>query len=249
MGPPCIMRSARGGMFWALFMHLSTISHEEATGRMVRITAMALVGLAISLGAPYCPIASAQEVLPCGDVFRNAYGPFDYRTASADNKYLVEGVHFTSDIENFRKNGKASFVANDIDYTLRVFPNHPRALMALSKLSLQLKSMRPPGTQWTVDCYFQRAIRYRADDSAVRLVYGIHLTRWGKKDAARQQLDMAEKAPVEDGNFHYNLGLAFLDVGEADRALKHAKRAYALGYQLPGLRNRLEKLGKWRDGE
>jgi hypothetical protein len=216
---------------------------------MVRITAMALVGLAISLGAPYCPIASAQEVLPCGDVFRNAYGPFDYRTASADNKYLVEGVHFTSDIENFRKNGKASFVANDIDYTLRVFPNHPRALMALSKLSLQLKSMRPPGTQWTVDCYFQRAIRYRADDSAVRLVYGIHLTRWGKKDAARQQLDMAEKAPVEDGNFHYNLGLAFLDVGEADRALKHAKRAYALGYQLPGLRNRLEKLGKWRDGE
>ena len=216
---------------------------------MVRIAAPAFVWLAAALGALHCPVASAQGVLPCGDVFHNAFGPFDYRTASADNKWLVEGVHFTSDIENFRKNGKASFVANDIDYTLRVFPNHPRALLALSKLSMRLKSMRPPGTQWTVDCYFQRAIRYQPDDSSVRLVYGIHLTRWGRNDAARQQLDIAEQKPVDDGNFHYNLGLAFLDVGDADRALKHAKRAYALGYQLPGLRHRLEKLGKWRDGE
>lgn len=216
---------------------------------MIRIAAKALTALAIALGALHCLVASAQGVMPCGDVFRNAFGPYDYRTTSADIKYLVEGVHFTSDIENFRKNGKASFVANDIDYTLRVFPNHPRALLALSKLSLHLKSMRPPGTQWTVDCYFQRAIRYQPDDASVRLVYGIHLTRWGKNEAARQQLDLAEKTPVDDGNFHYNLGLAFLDIGDTDRALKHAKLAYALGYRLPGLQHRLEKLGKWRDGD
>lgn len=204
---------------------------------------------AFGLASLYCVAAFGQDVSPCGDVFRNAFGPFDYRTAPAAQKLLVEGSHFTADIENFRKRGKVNYVANDIDYTLRAFPNHPRALLALSKLSLQLKSMRPPGAQWTVDCYFERAIRWRPDDSSVRLVYGIHLTRWGKKEAAQKQLELAEQKPLDDGNFHYNLGLAFLDVGDADRALKHAKRAYQLGYNLPGLQTRLEKLGKWRDGD
>jgi hypothetical protein len=211
---------------------------------MIRRTAtiLAAIGLFSIHG-----FAIAQVMDPCGDVFRNAFGPFDYRIASAYNKQLVENTHFTTDIENFRKRGKPHYVANDIDYTLRVFPNHPRALLALSKLSLKLKTMRPPGAQWTVDCYFQRAIRYQPDDSFVRLVYGIHLTRWGKPDLARVQLELAEKHPVQDGNFHYNLGLAFLDVGDTERALKHAKDAYALGYQLPGLKSRLQKLGKWRD--
>lgn len=205
-------------------------------------TILAAIGLSAFHGAVW-----AQGIEPCGDVFRNAFGPFDYRTASAYNKQLVEGSHFTSDIENFRKGGKTHYIANDIDYTLRVFPNHPRALLALSKLSLKLKTMRPPGTQWTVDCYFQRAIQYQPDDSSIRLVYGIHLTRWGKPDLARAQLEFADQQPLQDGNFHYNLGLAFLDVGDTERALKHAKRAYALGYRLPGLKNRLEKLGKWVD--
>jgi len=61
------------------------------------------------------------------------------------------------------------------------------------------------------------------------------------------RLNLADQRPLEDGNFHYNLGLAFLDVGDTELALKHAKRAYALGYRLPGLKSRLEKLGKWRD--
>jgi hypothetical protein len=40
-----------------------------------------------------------------------------------------------------------------------------------------------------------------------------------------------------------------LDFGEPDRALEHAHRAYALGYPLPGLRNRLKRAGAWREPE
>ena len=83
----------------------------------------------------------------------------------------------------------------------------------------------------------------------VRLVYGIHLTRWGNKDEARVQLELVEQQPIDEANFRYNLGLAFLDIGDADRALKQAWRAYELGYDLPGLRNRLQGMGKWRDAE
>jgi tetratricopeptide (TPR) repeat protein len=212
---------------------------------MTRKSSHVVMVIGLSMGC--CTAAIAQQVAPCGNPFRNAFGPYDYRTATPYQKTPVEGSHFTADIESLRKNGKPHYVANDINYTLRVFPNHPRALMALSKLSLILKTSRPPGTEWTVDCYFQRATQYQPDDSFVRLAYGIHLTRWGKPEAARQQLELAEQKPPEDGNFEYNLGLAFLDIGDTERALQHAKRAYALGYRLPGLQNRLEKLGKWRN--
>jgi predicted Zn-dependent protease len=192
--------------------------------------------------------AYAQELTACGDVFHNSYGPYDYRTASPEQKRLVEGSHFTANIESLRKGESSGNVARELDYTLRAFPNNPRALLAISKLSIQRKSERL-GTPYRVDCYFERAVRFRPDDPWVRLAYGLHLVAWGRKDDARRQLEFADRAPIDDGNFHYNLGLAFLDVGDTDRALIHARKAYAAGYSLPGLQRRLEKLGKWQDTE
>jgi predicted Zn-dependent protease len=145
--------------------------------------------------------------------------------------------------------GSTGSIASDINYTLIVFPNHPRALLAMSKLSLKTKEPRPKGARFSIDCYFDRAIRWAPDDPQVRLVYAIHLIHSGQKDAARVQLETAERNPIDEANFQYNLGIAFLDVDDADRALTHAWRAYGLGYDLPGLRIRLEKLGKWREPE
>ena len=191
--------------------------------------------------------ASAEEFSRCGQL-ANAFGPFDYRTASASDRYLVEGAHFTSDVANLRR-GATGTIAADIDYTLRAFPNHPRALLAMSTLGQRTKSAKPPGAKWSVECYFDRAIRWRPDDPMVRLVFGIHLARIGQKNEARAQLELAEASEINEGGFRYNLGLAFLDIGDADRALAQAWRAYALGYDLPGLRDRLKKIGKWRDAE
>jgi tetratricopeptide (TPR) repeat protein len=50
----------------------------------------------------------------------------------------------------------------------------------------------------------------------------------------------------EVANAHYNLGLALLENKQYDEANASAQRAYALGAELPGLRNRLEKVGRWR---
>ncbi len=202
--------------------------------------------VAIALGA--LQNVGAQDFSPCGPLVTGGFGPFDYRTASASDKKLVEGTHFTPDVANLRA-GSTGAIGGDIDYTLRAFPNHPRALLAMSNLGQKTKVAKPPGAMWTVDCYFDRALRWRPDDPNVRLVFGIHLIRRGQKDAARVQLEIAEQSPIEEGGFRYNLGLAFLDVGDPDRALAQAWRAYALGYDLPGLRRRLEKIGKWRDAE
>src|SRR4051812_47506028 len=61
----------------------------------------------------------------CGSL-ANPYGPFDYRT-SKDKLDIVEGAHFTPDVETLRSGSTGSLGA-DIDYTLRTSPNHHRAL-------------------------------------------------------------------------------------------------------------------------
>jgi tetratricopeptide (TPR) repeat protein len=43
---------------------------------------------------------------------------------------------------------------------------------------------------------------------------------------------------------NYNLGLVYLELGDLDEAEKYAKFAYELGFPLPGLRVKLEKLGR-----
>ena len=60
------------------------------------------------------------------------------------------------------------------------------------------------------------------------------------------QLEEAEKLIGENANIHYNMGLAYFDLGKFEASLRHAHRAYALGFPLEGLRNRLKRAGKWQ---
>ena len=50
----------------------------------------------------------------------------------------------------------------------------------------------------------------------------------------------------DDINAHYNLGLAFFDLKEYDKANEQAQTSYALGAPLPGLRDKLMRAGAWK---
>jgi len=194
------------------------------------------------LGLLPSPVLALQ---PCGDL-RNAYGPFDYRTANPERKELVEGAHFTGDVETLTR-GISGKLGAEIDYTLRAFPNHPRALLAIMKLGEREKTEKPGGSRYTVGCWFDRAIRFAPNDGAVRLLYGVYLSRKGEKQDAIKQLETARELIGEDANLHYNLGLAYFDLNQYDKSLEHAHAAYKLGFPLPGLRTKLQKAGKWRE--
>ncbi len=191
--------------------------------------------------------ALAQEVGPvvCGSL-ENAYGPYDYRTDKHKLK-IVEDYHFTSDVETLRRGASTQAIGGDLSYTLRAFPNHHRALHAMARLALREKTARPRASRYTVDCWFERAMRFRPDDGMVRLTYGIYLAQVGKRDNALEMLESAEKLGQSGANFHYNMGLVYAELGRYDEALTHAHRAYALGFNLPGLRDKLKRAGKWRD--
>jgi tetratricopeptide (TPR) repeat protein len=186
----------------------------------------------------------ASEV--CGDL-KNAFGPFDYRVASPENKEIVERAHFTSGVEHLVQGVTAKQPGADLAYTLRAFPNHPRALFAIVRLGDKENTDKPFGSNYTISCWLDRAIRFTPTDGSVRLVFGVYLSRKGKTKEAIEQLQAAQKMGGDPANVYYNLGLAYFDLKEYEKSLEHAYAAYKLGFPLAGLRNKLKQVGKWRD--
>jgi tetratricopeptide (TPR) repeat protein len=216
---------------------------EAETSFRPRREIQSLVGLLI-LCWWICAPAFAQGEEACGDLRRAIV--LDYRTATPAQKANVESVHFTADVESLRR-GATGTLGADLSFTLLAFPNHPRALLAMMKLGERAKTETPRGARYSVACYFDRAARFAPDDGTVRVLYGIYLSKKGDKNEALKQLEAASKLVGNDPNLHYNLGLAYFDLKDYDRALLHAQQAYKLGFPLPGLRDKLKKAGKWRD--
>ena len=193
-------------------------------------------------------LALTENELQCGTL-QNAYGPFDYRSASPDKKQLVEGAHFTREVEQLIRGKTSTTPVGDLDYTLRAFPNHPRALYSLMKWGERKKTENPSGAHWPIWCYFDRAIRFQPEDAQVRILYGLYLQKKGRFSQSLEQLQEAERFAGDSANVLYNIGLVYLDLNNADKALEYAHRAYKLGFPLKGLRNRLERAGKWKSSE
>jgi Tfp pilus assembly protein PilF len=193
---------------------------------------------------------SAAQSLPakCGSL-QNGYGPYDYENAAHRAQYLeiVERVHFDSGVEQLRGHAQhPNDLVGDLDYTLRAFPNHARALYAVARYDLlpphaQRRGPIPRGA----DCYFQRAIAFKPSDGTVRMVYGIYLYKAGKLDEAVERMNEALERIPDSAEAHYNMGLVLFAKKDYALAREHAERAYALGHPMAGLRNKLKRVNAW----
>ena len=185
----------------------------------------------------------------CGELSQpGGYGPFDY-TISANKQHalpVVEAHHFTPNVENLL-HGNTGTLGGDLNYTLQAFPNHHRALAAMAKLSVRDKTLKPIGAKYSIECYFDRAIRFKPSDGIARMLYGNYLLKTGKTDKATEQLKEAVNLQPENPNINYNLGLLYAQKKDYEQANIYAKKAYELGFPLPGLKNKLKEAGKWED--
>lgn len=69
--------------------------------------------------------------------------------------------------------------------------------------------------------------------------------RLGNLEGAKETLLRGHQAVGgRSAEICYNLGLILIELGEIDEAEKYAKLAYELGYPLPGLRAKLERLSR-----
>lgn len=221
------------------------------------MTQKAMFGLCLALAWSWPALARVESgSIDCGSVVRDAAGPdsgpYDYRTAPPDKRRQVEKSYFqplSQPLGAPPQAGRESRekIAADLDAMLELFPNHPRALMAMADLARQENTDHPRGSRYSMGCWYDRAVRFAPSDVQVRLAYGYWLAKQGERAAATEQLDKVSAEAQESETLSYNLGLAYCEAREYDKALKAAHRAYALGHTLPGLRNRLISAGKWRE--
>ncbi|NCT82175.1 MAG: hypothetical protein GXC94_03465 [Comamonadaceae bacterium] len=217
---------------------------------------MSRLGAALVLAAT-ASLAAAQTLpAECGTLSQS-WGPFDYRPERyipepiyRSHKALlaiVENAHFTPEVENLIRGKTGTLPGGDLSYTLGVFPNHHRALIAVSTLALKLKSPQPPETRFSVECYFRRAMAFRPDDAMVRMVYANYLIQLGEKAAAEQQID-AVAATNPDSPFTLkNLALLYADAQNYDKALQFAHRAGATGLNIDTVKSKLQQAGRWQE--
>ena len=215
-------------------------------------TSRALVSLFIilmSLNAHAQDFRSDVDMLEleCGSL-DNGYGPWDYTnpTHFRERLPMVENRHFRSQVESLKEGTTAKLPGGDLDYTLRAFPNHHRALYSMARYSLQYGSHRiPPGAHYSGHCYFYRAIRFQPEDANVRLIFGIYLSLQKKYPEAIEQMQAAISLEPNSAEAHYNIGLLYEKTDAIEKAAQHARIAYDLGYPLEGLKNLLRKRGVW----
>lgn len=194
------------------------------------------------------------------------FGPFDYTDPEVARvggyashtmgqtsvRGLVEGAHFTPNVEQLVRGHRSGLdPLGDIDYTLRSFPNHHRALWAVTRYYLRkinevgaetMRAQEAYGQGMTPpECYFQRAKVFAPEDKLVSVVFGIYLHKLGMLDAALKEYQQAEAKHPKHPELAYNMGLLYFDLNQIDKAQEYAERAKSLGYPLDGLFRKIQR--------
>jgi len=188
----------------------------------------------------------------CGD-FTGHFGPFDYRSIYPEEKRTVEKYHFDNEYAAFVKGHQTADtigssglpVGAGFNYVLKAMPNHPTALYAVERLGYRLKTEKPPGTQYPLECWYIRAFKIAPDDPIIRVLYGFYLADRGRSSEAVHNLEIADNELLADANMQYNMGLFYFKLGKYTKSQICAMRASSLGFHLTGLEKMLKNANRW----
>jgi exosortase A-associated hydrolase 1 len=214
-----------------------------ASTQWLRHLSLAVHGIVLAGMVAVCPAAPAAEP-PCG-ALDNAYGPFDYRTQQ-QQLAIVDRYHFTPAVEGLVK-GTSGTLEGDLDYTLRASPNHHRALLALMRLGEKKRSTQPGSLPRPIECYFERALRFRPQDEVVRMIYAKYLIGAQRSSDALQELAAVAALDTDNPLTHVNCGLLYLELKAWDQALAQAHQAMRLGHPATALKEALQAQGRWKE--
>ena len=200
-----------------------------------------------ALCIPALTLAQSANSSNCGTLFSSGqYGPYDFRT-DKDKLPIVLRAHFTHEVESLIRGISSGTPGGDIDYTLRAIPNHPSALIAMMRLAEKEKNPQPRGSNYTVECWFERALQFRPDDNVVRMIYATFLAKNGRTPQALEQLERVTATAGDNAFTHYNAGLIYFNIKDFDKALSQAHKALALGLPRTELADQLKTAGKWTE--
>jgi tetratricopeptide (TPR) repeat protein len=182
-------------------------------------------------------------VAPAGHAQTRSLDYYAPRETEADQRVLrnVEGYHLQPGIDHLRAREFRQAMA-EFEFILAVYPNHPRALMLLSDVCEQSRSMECTNA---ADSWFEKAVAINPNAAATYVMFGIYNHKSHRLDAAIKSYKRALELSPNSVNANYNLGLAYFEQKQYALANEVAQRAYASGASLPGLRDKLKTVGAW----
>jgi tetratricopeptide (TPR) repeat protein len=203
--------------------------------------------IALAAGAAAVVLCSLHSGSCAGDELRQyrSNPPSEQFDMRARDKHSVETVrkvelyHWELAMECQRKK-RLACAFNNLDFMLRWVPNHSRALNALVDLGVEHK--RPD----LALPYLEAAVAFCPKCADLYVVAGNYDLRIGKVDSAIGQYRKSLELNPNSADAHYNLGLSYFKQGNRIAANESAQKAYALGYPLPGLREKLKGAGAWK---
>lgn len=165
----------------------------------------------------------------------------DYYSPSSEVRHAVKTVeyHHWDKVKTALATKRYGTANAELDFILRYSPNHPLALLELSKLAITV------GEPHGAIPYLEHAVKFAPQYDSTYVVYGIHLYRTGQYQEAIRKFRKALTINPQSPEAHYDIGLTYLAIKDYQRAKAHAKEAYNLGYPLSGLKRKLRKLNQW----
>lgn len=195
-------------------------------------------------------VTATVSALNCGglDVLSS---PVDYRLKDSTDALRwgiadVNRNHYDPAVNRIRHGEISTRVLDDLNFLLVHWPNHYPGLQALIEFHSRggsTEKYRP------IECYFELARRFVTNDTDVLILYGIYRYRSNDADHAESLWRQALQIAPDAADAHYNLGLLYFDRRNYAESLKHALHAYGAGYPLPGLKEKLQRVGSWKEAE
>jgi tetratricopeptide (TPR) repeat protein len=226
---------------------MSRIDRSQVFFAAIGIAFLALASVRV-LADPAPRVGNTFWGVPCSNLGRGTeYGPYDYtqRASYMGNLKLVEEYHFGPQVERLLAGQNNVDPIGDIDYTLRAWPNHHRALNSVIRLRLRSGSNAvyyQKSGYGPAECYLQRAVNYSPKDAMVRMLFGILFHRMERYEEAMSQYQIAEKLQPKDLQIKYNLGLLMIDMEKLEEAAAYAAEVYQADFPLLGLQRKLSEL-------
>lgn len=215
-----------------------------------------VLGLLITLaGIPAHANESAEKVVaktfegrPCPELSNSTgkYWNYLHQTDKRTNAKLkmIEKHHFSEGVENLTQ-GITTKPIGDINFVLAHFPNHHRALHSAMKYRLRHKKWPKDSKGQPAECYYQNAIAFSPRDVKVHVQYALLQYKFKRYEGALKSYKRAIALSPGDQLLEYNVGLTLTKLKRYKQANEVARKVYATGFPLPGLRNILKSAGQW----
>lgn len=176
------------------------------------------------------------------NIFNRDYYNFDPKVHTLVK--TVEAYHLNQGIGKLEA-GHYKFAMDDFKFMLHHYPNHPRALELAGRTALLM------GNEKEGEGFFKRAIRMfpnspRAGRAITYKEYGKFLYEAKKYDRAIAALNHSLALDDISSEANYYLGLAYFAKKDYTHANEHAQRAYAEGFPLTQLREKLTAVNAWK---